>query len=116
EYVYGRAADAFGDLGGELAAAVQSSELPAPVLSLHEGIRATVLGASQFSVQLSGNTVHVSNPEVLPLRNLPVVHARLEGSNPSAQQVASALARGFRRLDLAEGETAVAIMLPWQGE
>src|SRR5207302_188999 len=50
------------------------------------------------------------------LRNLPVVYARLAEANPSAATVASAIATGFRRLDLAEGDAAVAIMLPWQGE
>jgi ethanolamine utilization protein EutA len=83
---------------------------------LGEGIRATVLGASQFSVQLSGNTVHISNPEVLPLRNLPVVYARLESDRPDADAVAQAIRNGFVRLDLVEGEHPAAVALPWHGE
>jgi ethanolamine utilization protein EutA len=116
EYVYGRTSENYGDLGPQLAEHFFTEQLPAPIMALDEGIRATVLGASQFSVQLSGNTVRISDPGVLPLRNLPVVHAQLEGANPSAQHVASAVARGFRRLDLAEGDQPVAIMLPWAGE
>jgi ethanolamine utilization protein EutA len=77
-----------------------------------------VLGASQFSVQLSGNTVHISDPSVLPLRNLPVVYARLQGGSggPTAATVASAIRSGFVRLDLTEGEHPAAVALPWRGE
>ncbi|HEV7663494.1 MAG TPA: ethanolamine ammonia-lyase reactivating factor EutA, partial [Chloroflexota bacterium] len=82
EYIYGREPKRFGDMGPDLAAALQRAaeegRLPAQPIPLGEGIRATVLGASQFSVQLSGNTVHISDPGILPLRNLPVVYARLE--------------------------------------
>jgi len=120
EYIYGREPTRFGDLGPDLAAALQRAAqnggLPAATVNLGEGIRATVLGASQFSVQLSGNTVHISDPTVLPLRNLPVVYARLGEPNPSADRVADAIRLGFRRLDLIEGETPVAVALPWQGE
>ena len=31
-------------------------------------IRATVIGASQYTVQVSGNTIYLSHPELLPLR------------------------------------------------
>ncbi len=102
------------DLGVELAAALaaafrgQGYELrPLPA-----GIRATVIGASQFTVQLSGNTVHVSRPDLLPLRNLPVVHPRLpEGAGAPA--VAAALRRAMSRLDLDEPRPlAVALSLP----
>jgi ethanolamine utilization protein EutA len=75
-----------------------------------------VLGASQFSVQLSGNTVYISNPAVLPLRNLPVVYARLQCPRPEPAQIADAIRAGFLRLDLREGEQAVAVALPWRGE
>jgi ethanolamine utilization protein EutA len=116
EYIYRREAKVYGDLGPDLARVLASARLPAETVALDEGIRATVLGASQFSVQLSGNTVHISDPTVLPLRNLPVVYARLRETNPSAEALADAIATGFRRLDLTEGEQPVAIALPWRGE
>ena len=40
-------------------------------------IRATVIGASQYTVQVSGNTIYLSHPELLPLRNLQVVTPNL---------------------------------------
>ena len=120
EYVYGRETATFGDLAPELASALadagRQGRLPADLQSLEEGIRATVIGASQFTVQLSGNTIHISNPAVLPLRNLPVVHARLPAAGLDEQAVQAAISRGFRRLDLQEGEAPVALALPWEGE
>jgi len=120
EYIYGRETASFGDLGPDLAeslrCAAQQGRLPAPPVPLAEGIRATVLGASQFSVQLSGNTVHISDAAILPLRNLPVVYARLGTPNPNAADIARAVQNGFRRLDLIEGEHPAAIALPWRGE
>ncbi|MBV9169669.1 MAG: ethanolamine ammonia-lyase reactivating factor EutA [Chloroflexi bacterium] len=116
EYIYGRESTTYGDLGPDLAAALRraadAGRLPAPPVPLGEGIRATVLGASQFSVQLSGNTVHISDPGALPLRNLPVVYARLL----DAPSVAAAIRSGFTRLDLTEGDAPVVIALPWRGE
>ncbi|MCA1647234.1 MAG: ethanolamine ammonia-lyase reactivating factor EutA [Chloroflexi bacterium] len=120
EYIYGREVARFGDMGPDLAEslhrAAQQGRLPAAAVALGEGIRATVLGASQFSVQLSGNTVHISDPAVLPLRNLPVVYARLESASPDANAVAQAIRAGFVRLDLIEGEHPAAVALPWRGE
>jgi ethanolamine utilization protein EutA len=117
EYVYDREAARFGDLGPDLAEALlRDGRLPAPIVPLGEGIRATVLGASQFSVQLSGNTVHISDASVLPLRNLPVVYARLATPHPDSSDVAQAIRSGFVRLDLVEGEHPAAVAVPWRGE
>src|SRR5262249_28453210 len=73
EYVYGRTATAYGDFGLDLAEALLQADLRMQRLPVEQGIRATVLGASAFSVQVSGNTIHVSSADALPLRNLPVV-------------------------------------------
>jgi ethanolamine utilization protein EutA len=118
EYVYNREAQRYGDLGPDVAQALrraaEDGRLPAPPVPLGEGIRATVLGASQFSVQLSGNTVHISDADVLPMRNLPVVYARLAGTDAGA--VTQAIRSGFVRLDLTEGEHPAAVAIPWHGE
>jgi ethanolamine utilization protein EutA len=53
---------------------------------------------------------------VLPLRNLPVVYARLPAGAPDADAVAQAIRNGFVRLDLVEGEHPAAVALPWRGE
>ena len=78
EYVYGREQRDFGDMGRRLGQAIRrrvdSGALPWPLLPAGECIRATALGASEYSVQLSGNTSYISKPgELLPRRNLQVL-------------------------------------------
>ena len=61
EYVYGREAENFGDLGPLLARAVEArtAQWGVPVEAPVEGIRATVVGASQYTIQVSGSTIFV---------------------------------------------------------
>jgi len=73
EYVAGRERAEHDDLGRDLAAALLAlrDRLPAPLEIASDGIRATVIGASQFTVQVSGSTIGLGAQ--LPLRNVPVV-------------------------------------------
>jgi ethanolamine utilization protein EutA len=78
EYVYQREERDFGDMGPRLGRAIREriaqGAFPWPVLPAGECIRATALGASEYSVQLSGNTSYISAPGVLlPRRNLQVL-------------------------------------------
>ena len=122
EYVYGREPRDFGDLGklfGEaLRTRLADGALPWPLLPAGECIRATVLGASEYSVQLSGNTTYISQPRaLLPRKNLQVVplpHAFGEAPVQAAE-VAQALRAAFTAHDLVEGEQDVAVSLRWTG-
>jgi len=81
-------------------------------------LRATAFGASEYSVQISGNTVYVSQPGVLlPRRNLQVLQppVRLEGEIVP-EKLAAAIARHFSAFDLVEGESEVALAFRWRGE
>ncbi|MFA9446482.1 ethanolamine ammonia-lyase reactivating factor EutA [Egicoccus sp. AB-alg6-2] len=76
EYVYDREQRHFGDLGRPLGRALRErfDAHGVPLLPAGECIRATALGASEYSVQLSGNTGWISNHDaLLPRRNLQVV-------------------------------------------
>ncbi len=78
EYIYDRESRDFGDLGRRLGGAlrrrIDAGELPWPLLPAQECIRATAIGASEYSVQLTGNTLYISNhTALLPRRNLQVV-------------------------------------------
>ena len=121
EYVYGREARDFGDLGklfGEaLRQRLDAGALPWPLLPAGECIRATVLGASEYSVQLSGNTTFVSAPgALLPRKNLQVVPLDLAlGATIHPIEVAQALRRAFTSHDIVEGENDVALSLRWSG-
>jgi len=72
EYLAGRERADHDDLGRELAQALAArrGELEAPLEVVADGIRATVIGASQFTVQVSGSTIGIG--AALPLRNVPV--------------------------------------------
>ena len=82
EYFYRETSEGYGDIGARLADAIRDrseAALPGTKIELsEERIRATVIGASQFTVQLSGNTIYVANPDLLPLRNLRVVGVDLD--------------------------------------
>src|ERR671934_80195 len=69
------AAQSYGDLGVLLAQEIRARvENFGPKLEpASEGIRATVIGASQYTTQVSGSTIYVSPLEALPLRNVPVI-------------------------------------------
>ena len=122
EYVYGREQRDFYDLGKLFGLALRerlaAGALPWPMLPAGECIRATVLGASEYSLQLSGNTTFVSEPRaLLPRKNLQVVPLpHTFGSAPvDAAAVAQALRKSFAEHDLVEGDQDVAISLRWSG-
>ncbi len=104
EYVYEREKQDFGDLGPRLAAALRrrAGELSAELLEPREAIRATCIGASQYTVQLSGDTIFLSDPQVLPLRSVPVVRLRHMGS--TAPTITQAVRQGMARLDVNDGD------------
>jgi ethanolamine utilization protein EutA len=119
EYIYGGEAKAFGDIGPELATALRA-RLPdwGPQLARPDArIRATVIGASQYTMQVSGSTIFVSPLEALPLRNVPVISPSLplddEKIDPFA--VAAAIKAVLKRLDLGGGESPVAVFVAWRG-
>jgi ethanolamine utilization protein EutA len=120
EYVYGMEQRDFGDLGpplGEaLARAGHAGQLPAPVLPAAARIRATVLGAAQYTVQLSGITSFVGSAErTLPRRNLPVANPRYDlGETVSAAAIGAEIRRHVGRFGLAPTDD-LALGLHWEG-
>jgi ethanolamine utilization protein EutA len=122
EYVYGREQHDFGDLGRRFGRAVrdriESGRFPLPLLPAGECIRATALGASEYSVQLSGNTVYISSPrDLLPRKNLQAIRPRLKfGDAVDASEVTAAIRHHFVSFDLVDGEVDVAIAFRWAGE
>jgi ethanolamine utilization protein EutA len=119
EFVYGREKGSFGDLGPLLATEIRSRiEAWGPKLEKPaEGIRATVIGASQYTTQVSGSTIYVWPLEILPLRNVPVIapEMHLDAEEINSQAVAAAILGVLKRLDLSDGEKPVALFAPWRG-
>jgi ethanolamine utilization protein EutA len=120
EYVYGREDRDFADLGRRLGHAIRrridAGALPWPLLPAGECIRATALGASEYSVQLSGNTSYISAPgAVLPRRNLQVLQPDyLPSDMIDPDAVAAAIRRHLVAFDV-DAEREVALALRWQG-
>ena len=119
EYIYNRQEAAFGDLGPRIAAAIkQRVDAWGPRIARpDEGIRATVVGASQYTIQVSGSTVFISPLDILPLRNVPVITPDLPVSDEvlDVAAIAAAVKTALRRLDLHEGEQSVALCYRWDG-
>jgi ethanolamine utilization protein EutA len=117
EYVYGRTVENHGDLGPRLATRIaeRTRAWGPDVQTPRQGIRATVIGASQYTAQISGSTIFISDLDVLPLRNLPTILPRLNladetiGPEPVSAAVREALAR-FEHLDQAQ---PVAVFYRW---
>jgi ethanolamine utilization protein EutA len=119
EYVYGWETSHFGDLGGLLAAEIRNRVAAAgmQLAPPAQGIRATVIGASQYTSQVSGTTIFVSPLDVLPLRNLPVIAPAfvLGADTIDGAAVARAIRTALQHLDLTESESPVAVFAPWEG-
>ena len=92
-------------------------DLP-PVWDPGQGIRATVIGAAQFSVQVSGNTILITKPG-RPAGAEPA-GGRLRAStcrqtvDPAA--VTDAVRKGLGRSDIEEGAAPLALAFPWHGD
>ena len=120
EYVYGKESKSFGDLGMPLGQALQhhisSGALPWPPVPARECIRATVMGAAQHTVQVSGNTIHRTHENLLPQKNLQVLRPQVDltGDIISAA-VAETIQNHFRTFDLVEGTAEVALVFRWDG-
>jgi ethanolamine utilization protein EutA len=119
EYVYRTETRDFGDLGRRLGLALadRADELPARLLPAAERIRATVLGASEYTVQLSGITSFIPTPDItLPRRNLQVARPDyVLGEVVQRDAVAAAIERHLSVFGLHDTEADVALALRWSG-
>ncbi len=117
EYIFGRESEEFGDIALPLARALgaelgRRSQLP--LIDPGQRIRATVIGASQFTIQVSGKTIYLSDPSVLPVHGVPVVHVG-HAEEADTDALAERIRRGLTDLDL-DPEARVAIAFSWQGD
>ena len=121
EYVYRREARDFGDLGIHLGAAIRAradaGKFGAPMLPAGACIRATALGASEYSVQLSGQTSTITNPgKLLPRRNMQVVKPDLDLSvSMDRNEIADAIRSQYHAFDRDPRKDEVALAFEWRG-
>ena len=118
EYIYGGEIKSYGDLGLQLANELRARLQPGVQLARPEArIRATVIGAAQYTVQVSGSTIFVSPLETVPLRNIPVIAPALplDGDKIEPAAVATAIRSALKRRELDGGESPIAVFVPWRG-
>lgn len=119
EYLYGRETGVFGDLGALLAAAIarRAAAWGIPVRKPTHAIRATVLGASQYTVQLSGSTIFATPESALPLRNVMAIHPNivLDAERIDPRQVGAAVRTALRQLGPQYATLPAALCFDWQG-
>jgi ethanolamine utilization protein EutA len=120
EFIYGYEKRNLGDLGVHLGKKVRAraNQLGGgniPLRPAEVRIRATVIGASQYTVQVSGNTIYLSHPELLPLRNLQVVTPQIEQTDAiTADEIKAAVGRALQRFDADDPDRAVALAIRWE--
>jgi ethanolamine utilization protein EutA len=119
EFIYNREKTSFGDLGPLFAQEVhrRMADLDMLVMEPAARIRATVIGASQYTVQVSGNTVFIAPEDAVPVRNVAVVAPEfpLSEEDFTKEAVRDALLSALRRLDLLHGRQPVAVAFHWDG-
>jgi ethanolamine utilization protein EutA len=120
EYIYGREPTAYGDLGPLLGVAIRKRVegwRGVEIITPDQGIRATVVGASQYTVQVSGSTIFVTPADAIPLRSVPAItpDLPLAAEELVPADIAAAIKASLRKLDLHEGEQPVALCYRWDG-
>jgi len=101
EYIYARETISFGDLGPDLGREIrrEAEQRGLEILEAGEGIRATVIGASQYTVQLSGETIFIPGSLKLPVRNLRVFVVQTDWQAPIAERVEAFVAKTLSERD-----------------
>ena len=119
EFIYNREKTTFGDLGPLVAREIhrRMADLDILVMEPAARIRATVIGASQYTVQVSGNTVFISPADAVPVRNIAVVAPEfpLDADDFTKESVRDATLTALRRLDLTNGRQPAAVAFHWEG-
>jgi ethanolamine utilization protein EutA len=119
EFIYNRTKTSFGDLGPLIADEIhrRMGDLGLLVMEPNARIRATVIGASQYTVQVSGNTVFIAPEDAVPLRNIAVVAPEfpLAADDLAKDAVRDATLNALRRLDLLSARQPVALAFHWEG-
>jgi ethanolamine utilization protein EutA len=119
EYIFERETASHGDIAQMLAIEVVKqlkARIVIPVIEPLERIRATVIGASQFTVQVSGKTIYVPDLTVLPVHNVPVIQLGLDLAHEfDIDHIVATLRHKADILDLTP-DARLAVAFTWNGE
>ncbi len=119
EYVYDRTSDSYGDIGPWLGRRVREraagSFQPGVLITPAEGIRATVIGAGEYTLQASGSTSYISTPDVLPVRGVQVARAFIN-KEQTAEEMESAIAGAVGKYDLTKLPSSMVLAMSISGQ
>ncbi|MHA1464962.1 MAG: ethanolamine ammonia-lyase reactivating factor EutA [Candidatus Heimdallarchaeaceae archaeon] len=111
EYIYGQTEEYFSDLGKYLGEEILDI-IKEKKISIHkptELIRATVIGAGQYTLQVSGVTTHISDTDILPIHNIPVLEPKIDNKKITEENVKLAVQKSLDMFDVKEGDEIVAL-------
>ncbi len=115
EHIYNRDSASYGDVGPQLGKSMRNhlEKLPRNNILREpgEGIRATVIGAGEYTIQASGNTSYISSPSALPVFGLKVVRVPLQGG----MAVRDTLQQALAKFDLPAYSSGLALSLTLDG-
>jgi ethanolamine utilization protein EutA len=114
EHVYDRDPKSYGDIGPVLGKKMREHLQHLPKDTVREpveGIRATVIGAGEYTIQASGNTSYVSNEKALPVHGLKVIQAPIR----DGVSVSAALKQSLHKFDLSRFTSGLALSLTVSG-
>lgn len=114
EYIYQKNTQNYNDLGQQLGSQIRSliEEHKRSWIEVPEKIRATVIGASEYTLEVSGSTTFMStgtDKKVFPIRNLPIVTPIIRRELLSEEYVATQVTAALQRLDITEGDVPIAL-------
>jgi ethanolamine utilization protein EutA len=119
EYIFGTEEAEYGDIAKLLATAIRTklaARSTLPISDPGNRIRATVIGASQFTVQVSGKTIYLPPDGSLPVHNVPVIQVGMDLSDDIApEEITKRILDKIAQLDL-EPSARMAIAFPWRGD
>ncbi|MFX0183582.1 MAG: ethanolamine ammonia-lyase reactivating factor EutA [Candidatus Hodarchaeota archaeon] len=115
EYIYSKSSVDYNDLGLQLGYYIRNmvEESKNGWIEVPEKIRATVIGASEYTLQVSGSTTFISpkfGDKGLPIKNLPIVKPRIQRNLLSQNYVAQQVTTALSRLDISEGDEPLALI------
>jgi ethanolamine utilization protein EutA len=119
EYIFGHESKEHGDIAKLLAKEIGTQlgkRSKITVVDPGQRIRATVIGASQFTVQVSGKTIYLPEADILPVHNVPVVHIDTGfAGDIDPQAITQAIGAKLKQADL-EPNSRMAIAFSWSGD
>ncbi len=118
EHFYDDTTEDFGDLGGYIGSSLREklAGLNTSIEKPENCIRATVMGLSQYSIQISGSTVYFSQPGALPVLNARSLRVDYDFPDVIDSSDVTSRIREASALYEIDGSYPVAVFFHWKGK